>query len=137
MLVGDFDPLDRRLALALRRALGSSRATLDVANSEAFVSARRTHDLAVRRFLVSPEAVAGLWWGTGGAFNTTGFSSPALDDALAGGDATEILPTLQREAPVVLLCRRERGLVVDARIRNPTLSPWGILETLPDWRVAP
>ena len=39
--------------------------------------------------------------------------------------------------PVVLLCTPERIMVVDTRVKNPRIGPYGLLETLPDWEVQP
>ncbi len=50
---------------------------------------------------------------------------------------TAAMDELRRDPPLVLVCRRERIVAVDSRIKNATLGTWGILETLPDWEVSP
>jgi hypothetical protein len=42
---------------------------------------------------------------------------------------------LQDDPPVAFICTPERLAVVDSRIKNPQVGPYGYLETLPDWEV--
>ena len=50
---------------------------------------------------------------------------------------TEALRSALREdPPAAFVCAHNHLAVVDARIKNPILGPYDLLETLPDWEVA-
>ncbi len=126
-----------RAALAVRRALGARGGDvirLDPANGLAGLS---RYELVVSGILVWPAIVEPLYWKTGAPWNYTGYSNAAYDAAIDAGDAERAEAELKRDPPVLLLCRKERSAVVDARLGNATLGSWGMLETLPDWEVAP
>jgi hypothetical protein len=94
-------------------------------------------DLTVRNVLVWPPVMLALLWASGSPFNTSGYSNPAVDEAFALGDAESAAREILRTAPFVVLCRGERIAAFDARIRNPSLGWWGVLDTLPEWEVEP
>jgi MarR-like DNA-binding transcriptional regulator SgrR of sgrS sRNA len=132
---GDF----ARLALAVRRALGRRGGRLVLEDVARFEERRRRldYDLAVAPMLVSPPSVFALYLQTRGPWNWSGYSNPAFDRLVEAGDMAGARAELDRDPALVRICRRDRFMAVDSRIRNPTLSQWGVLETLPDWEVAP
>ena len=66
-----------------------------------------------------------------------GYSNPRVDAALEAGDLQAATKALEKDPPVDFICREERIAVVDARIKNAQLGPFGLLETLPEWEVSP
>ncbi len=87
--------------------------------------------------IVWPPALMSLYWTSGGPWNWTSYSNSTVDGAIRDGRYDDALAEMERDPPVVFLCSRERIAAVDARIRNPTLGRWGLLETLADWEVGP
>lgn len=134
-----FDTVTPFVGLALRRALGARGGPLSRPDPGSLSAAGMLadFDLTVRNALVWPPVVLALSWGTGSPFNASGYSNPAVDEAFARGDAEAAAAEIRRTAPFVVLCRGERIAAFDARIRNPTLGWWGVLDTLPDWEVEP
>ena len=62
--------------------------------------------------------------------------NPKVDEALKAGDWARALQELKGDPPVAFICTPERLAVVDSRVKNPQVGPYGYLETLPDWEVA-
>ncbi len=133
------DPGLPRAALALRRALGPRGG--DLALEQVTLSRRRAatgdFDVVVATVVAWPPVVLGWFARTGAGANFAGYSNPRVDEAFDRGDLTAVMDELRRDPPLVLVCRRQRIAAVDARIKNPTLGSWGLLETLPDWEVLP
>jgi hypothetical protein len=127
------------VGLALRRALGSRGGSVVRADPGklAAVGTKVEADLTVQNVLVWPPVMLALGWATGAPFNAAGYSNPAVDEAFARGDPEAAAAEIARTAPFVALCRGERIAAFDARIRNPTLGTWGVLDTLPEWEVEP
>jgi hypothetical protein len=123
------------VGLALRRALGPRGGPIQRADPTA--ARGPAADITLRSMLVWPPVVLALSWATGSPGNTTGFSSAAVDAAFARGDVEAAAAEIDQTAPFVALCRAERIAAFDARIRNPTLGWWGVLDTLPEWEVEP
>jgi hypothetical protein len=134
-----FDTATPLVGLALRRALGERGGPLTRPDPGSLSAAGTLvdFDLAVRNVLVWPPVVLALGWATGSPLNATGFSNPEVDAAFARGDAEAAAAEIARSAPFVALCRGERIGAFDARIKNPTLGFWGVLDTLPEWEVEP
>ncbi len=126
-------------ALAVRRALGARGGEVRAVEFAELsqLERGRQHDAYFEHILAWPTSVLALAWSTGGLFNWAGFSSPAVDAAFARGDLDAAAAAIEREAPAVVLCRRERIGAFDSRIRNATLGWWGVLDTLPEWEVGP
>lgn len=127
------------VGLSLRRALGTRGGPLTRPDPGSLwaAAALADFDLTVRNVLVWPPVVLALSWTTGSPLNATAYSNPAVDTAFARGDAEAAAAEIRRTAPFVALCRGERIAAFDARVRNPTLGWWGVLDTLPDWEVEP
>jgi hypothetical protein len=139
VLANDFDPGLARVGLAARRALGSRGGTLTTLGAKlaAERQARHDFDTAVDTLIAWPPPLLSLYWTSGGPWNWAEYSNSRVDDAIREGRYDSALAEMERDPPVVFLCRRERIAAVDARVKNPTLGRWGLLETLPDWEVGP
>jgi ABC-type oligopeptide transport system substrate-binding subunit len=127
-----------RMALAVSRALGPAggdvRAT--PVNDALAQLKSQDFDLMLVRPLVWPPSSAVIVWATGSPYNQFGYSNPRVDAALKVGDWARALQELQDDPPVVFICTPERLAVVDSRVKNPRVGPYGYLETLPDWEIA-
>jgi len=93
-------------------------------------------DLMVLRPLVWPPSAAALVWGSNSPHNFSGYRNLNVDAALKAGDWARAMQELREDPPVVFICTPERLAVVDSRVKNPQVGPYGYLETLPDWEVA-
>jgi len=127
-----------RMALAVGRALGGSggdaRAiavddALKLLNSQDF-------DLMIVRPLVWPPSAAAIVWASSSPYRQFNYSNARVDAALKAGNWARALQELQDDPPVVFICTPERLAVVDSRVKNPRVGPYGYLETLPDWEIA-
>ena len=128
-----------RFALAVRRRMADRGGNADIEPSTEVVKRlqQRQFDLATTRILVWPSSMAALAWRTGSPGNLIGYSNPAVDAALDAGDWAAAQAALHDDPPAAFVCTHDRYAVVDARIKNPTLGPYDLLETLPDWEVEP
>jgi hypothetical protein len=126
-----------RFALAVRRRLGDRGGDADIEPPTEVVKRlqERHFDLGTTRILVWPPSMAALSWRTGVRGNLIGYSNPAVDAAIDVGDWAAAQAALRDDPPAAFVCTRDRYAVVDARIKNPTLGPYDLLETLPDWEV--
>jgi hypothetical protein len=126
-----------RLALAARRSLGERGGEIIQLTPQDVVARLRSHafDLVTARPLHWPSSMIALVWRTGSPGNATGYSNPALDRALDASDWVAAEAALRDDPPAAFICTRDVLAVVDARIRNPRLGPYELLETLPDWEV--
>ena len=126
-----------KVSLALRRSLGAMGGELKRVSLEEEAVAFKTgdFDLAVVNMLIWPPRIATLMLHSGSPSGIFGYSNPAVDRALESGDWPATLSALAKDPPVVFVCTRDRVAVVDSRIKNPRLGPWGLFETLPEWDV--
>jgi hypothetical protein len=76
-----------------------------------------------------------LLWHSKTAFSARRYSNPRVDAALDAGDWARAQEELAEDPPVAFICLPERLAIVDARVRNARIGPYGFLETLPDWEV--
>ncbi len=137
ILVARYGSSTDRAALALRRALGTRGgeiARVDVTKAVESLSAG-AFDIAVVPFVMWPQSVVALNWQSNAPYNWLRYSNPRVDAAFARGSFAAAKAELEADPPFIELCRRERIGVVDARIKNPRMGWWGILDTLPDWEV--
>ena len=130
-------PSLERFALAVRRRLGERGGEiLAVQPAEAVArAAQGKFDLIPIRALVWPPSMAALLWRTGSRENLVGYSNAAVDKALDVEDWRAAEAALRDDPPAAFVCTRDRLAVIDARIKDPTLGPYDLLETLPDWEV--
>jgi hypothetical protein len=133
------DALSQRLALGLRRALGTragAALAADAKDALSMMLADRTH-LAIYKLLLWPRSVQIDHFHTGGNSNLGGYSNPVVDAALDRDDWAAAEKEMESDPPAVLLCSPERIAVVDARFKNARVGPYGFLETLPEWEASP
>jgi ABC-type transport system substrate-binding protein len=130
-------PAEARFALAVRRRLGQRGNEIETLPAEELASRLRAgkFDLTPLRVLVWPPSMAALTMKTRGPSNFWGYSNAKVDAALDAGDWAAAKAALDEDPPAAFVCTRERIAVVDARIKNPTLGPYDLLETLPEWEV--
>jgi hypothetical protein len=128
-----------RLALAARRALGGRGGEVEQVSPQEVLARLRVqdYDLVTIRPIKWPPSSIALVWRTGAADNFSGYSNPALDRAIAAADWAAAEAALRDDPPAAFICTRNQLAIVDARIQNPRLGPYDMLETLPDWEVAP
>ena len=136
ILAVDADPELVRLGLALRRSLGE-RGALKQASTLEFVTDLKSnnYDIATVNPLIWPVGMAAVQLHSGGPFNQSRYSNRAVDAALEAGNWLKTLDELDKDPPLIFLCKRDRTVVLDSRIKNPVLGPWGLLERLPEWEV--
>ena len=137
MLAQDADAELSRLGLAVRRTLADRGGELQQLSSVNALNKMISgdYDLATLSLLIWPVGVASLSLHSGGRLNLWGYSDAAVDAALEQGNWLKTLDALDRDPLLVFVCKRERIAIVDSRIKNPKLGPWGLLQTLPDWEV--
>jgi hypothetical protein len=126
-----------RLALAARRALADRGGEVShVAPQEVLSRIKaRDFDMVAGRPLRWPPSAIALAWRTGSPDNIVGYSNPAVDRAIDAGDWSAAESALRDDPPAAFVCTRDHLAVVDARIRNASLGPYELLQTLPDWEV--
>jgi hypothetical protein len=125
-------------ALALTRAVGPHGGEIRfISVGEALNLVRsQDFDLMLLRPLVWPPSSAALVWASDSPLNYLGYKNSKVDAALKAGDWARALQALRDDPPVAFICTPERLAVVDSRIKNPQVGPYGYLETLPDWEIA-
>jgi hypothetical protein len=75
-------------------------------------------------------------WASDSPLNYLGYKNSKVDAALKAGDWARALQALRDDPPVAFICTPERLAVVDSRVKNAQVGPYGYLETLPDWEIA-
>jgi hypothetical protein len=127
-----------RLGSAARRSLGPRAGALtNLTPLEVLARLRAGQfDLVTVRPPVWPPSAISLAWHSGARDNLSGYSNPAVDRALDARDWAAARAAMRADPPAAFICTRDRLAVVDARIKNPTLGPGDLLETLPDWEVS-
>ncbi len=133
------DHTGQRLALALRRWLGTRALPLAILDVPRFGAALQSgdFDLVLTHFLVQPRGMSSLFFHTGSPLNYGKYSNPATDTAFDADDWPAAEAALAADPPTVYLCTPERLAIVDSRFKNARLGPYGLFETLPDWEAAP
>jgi hypothetical protein len=127
-----------RLALAVRRTIGDRGGEIIHASPQEALSRVRTgdFDLVAARPISWPSSALALVWRTGAPNNFVGYSNRNVDDAIDAGDWVRAEAALREDPPAAFICTHNHVAVVDARIKNPVLGPYDVLETLPEWEVA-
>jgi hypothetical protein len=124
-----------RMGLAVRRSLGVLGGKLQVKGPADVVKAivSRNFDLYISPILVWPPAVIGVTFQSSSASNVVGYSDANFDRALDAGDWNQALKALADNPPVLFVCRTERLIAVDSRVKNPRIGASAPLEFLPEW----
>jgi len=126
---------NRRTALALRRVLGTRGGEIvAVAKDEGLVPPTGL-DIIVKPALVWPAAMLATTLASGARYNPFGYANAAYDAAVHRGDEAAAAEALREDPPLIVICRRERIMAVEARLWNASPSAWGILDSLPGWEV--
>jgi hypothetical protein len=126
-----------RLALAARRALGDRGGDVTQVRPEEALARMRAGDFDMvtgRPFRWPPSSMA-LVWRSDAPDNLFGYSNPDLDRAIDARDWSAAEAALRDDPPAAFICTRGQLAIVDARIKNPRLGPYDVLESLPDWEV--
>jgi len=132
------DPGLWRVGLALRRALGPRGGELRLTEpgDERSWHAHRGWDLLVTPVIHPAAPGASLLFHSRAEDNLPGLADPAADDALERGDALALAQAMAENPPVAIVCGRDRVLAVTARVREPSVGWWRLLDGLPGWEVA-
>lgn len=132
-------PNTSRVALALRRALEPRSGSIElVTSAEAASRFRRGEfDLFINLVQVWPSSVAGVNWRTGSSTNHGQYSNAQVDAALQAEDFHQAERLLEEDPPMLKICRQQFSLAIDARVKNLKLGPYALLQSLPEWEVAP
>jgi len=135
----DSDAEIARAGIALRRALGARGGPIFFEPPSSIIrrAAEGLFEIIVGQVAVWPPRRAAWAWHTQSSWNRFGYSNPALDEALYAGDYARAERELRDDPPALLLCRPERTMAIDARVKNPRLGVYDMLESLPDWEVNP
>jgi len=130
------DPHFERTALAVARALGRSGGEIRfVSLGDAFrLLKSQDFDLMMLRPLVWPPSAA-AFWASDSPLNELRYRNPRVDESIKAGDWARAMHELRDDPPVAFICTPERLALVDSRIKNAQVGPYGYLETLPDWEV--
>ena len=130
---------DLKLALAIRRALGTRGGEVRNVEPAAYFAALKAgdFDLALGRPLTWPPMAAATNWRSGAATNVLDYASPLVDAAIDRADWPGVERALAADPPAAFFCTQQRLAVVDARVVEAGLGPLSFFETLPEWRVAP
>ena len=131
-------PAEERTALAVRRALGARGGPVQLVEATELLRRMqgRDFDVAIARPLSWPPSSWVLLWRTGSPDNLFRYSNPIVDGALDKGDWAAARAALEDDPPAVFLCSLSRIAVIDARIKDPQLGPYDILESLPQWETS-
>jgi hypothetical protein len=133
-----YDAVSDRMALAVQRTLGRRGGEIVRDPVDAALRRLQANDfdlMVVRSLIWPPSAVAA--WHTRSATNVFGYSNTEVDGAIEAGDWSRALQALADDPPIDFICRPEQFAVVDSRVKNPEVGPYGLLETLPEWEVEP
>jgi hypothetical protein len=124
-----------RLGLAVRRSLGALGGKLQIKGPGDVIKAivSRNFDLYISPILVWPPAAVGVVFHSGTVNNVVGYSDAAVDRALDAGDWNQALKALAENPPALFVCRQERLIAIDSRVKNPRIGASSSLEFLPEW----
>jgi hypothetical protein len=76
-------------------------------------------------------------WVTGSPENSGGYSNSRFDEAIRAGDLVRAKAELEADPPGLTICDLDRTVAVDARLIDPQFGDYDMLDTIPDWEVAP
>jgi len=127
-----------RMALAAQRALGPRGGEIeDVSFAD---MARRIEtgefDLSIWLPIVWPQSDMVMLWHTNSSLSGRWYSNPWVDVTVDSGDWARAMHELMDDPPLDYICLPDRLAIVDARIKNAWIGPYGFFETLPDWEIA-
>ena len=127
-----------RMALAVQRVLGPRAGESDDISYADYLQRLDTgnFDLIIETPLAWPSSDIALMWHSTSPFGRQRrYSNPKVDAALDAGDWARAMQELREDPPAAFICLPERLAIMDARVKNARIGPYGFLETLPDWEV--
>jgi hypothetical protein len=126
-----------RMALAVQRALGSRAGEIEAIPYREYVHriAQDDFDLLIELPIAWPPSDMAMLWHSDSPLFRRHYSNPRVDAAIDGGDWARAMQTLMEDPPVDYICFPERVAIMDSRIKNASIGPFGYFETLPDWEV--
>jgi len=132
-------PLER-MALAVQRSLGARGGEIQAITFAEYLQRipRDDFDLLIDMPLAWPHSDMALYWRTKSTLGQRpSYSNPRVDAALDAADWDRALRELMEDPPEDYICLPDRFAVVDSRIKDPRIGPYGFFETLPEWEIAP
>jgi len=126
-----------RMALAVQRVLGSRAGEIADISYPDYIRRLETDDfdLMIEMPIAWPQSEMALLWHTKSPFGPRSYSNPKVDAALDAGDWSGAMRELAEDPPTTFICLPERLAIMDARLKNARIGPYGFFETLPDWEV--
>jgi hypothetical protein len=127
-----------RIALAVQRALGPRGGDIEDLSYADYIRLLATgdFDLLIETPIVWPPSEMAMLWHTHSSLSARWYSNPRVDAAIDAGDWARAMRQLMDDPPVDYICVPDRIAIVDARIKNARIGPFGYFETLPDWEIA-
>jgi hypothetical protein len=131
-------PLER-MALAVQRILGQRAGEIQAIPYGDYTRRISTgdFDLLIEMPIVWPESEMALNWRTNSPLGKRKYSNPLVDAEIDVGNWGGAVAELMKDPPVDYVCLPQRFAVVDSRIKNARIGPYGFFETLPDWEIGP
>ena len=126
-----------RMALAVQRVLGPRSGDIEDISSAEWGRRLATgdFDLLIELPIVWPPSDMAMLWHTNSSLISGSYSNPKVDAAIDSGDWVGAIRELMDDPPVAYICVPERLAIVDARMKNARIGPFGLFETLPDWEI--
>jgi hypothetical protein len=126
-----------RMALAVQRVLGTRAGDIEDISYADHVRRLEADDfdLMIEMPIAWPQSDMALLWHTKSPFGPRFYSNPKVDAALDAGDWAGAMRELGEDPPTTFICLPERLAIMDARVKNARIGPYGFFETLPDWEV--
>jgi len=127
-----------RMALAVQRALGPRGGEIEDLSFADLARRIETgdFDLSIWMPIVWPQSDMAMLWHTNSSLSGRWYSNPKVDAADDSGDWARAMHELMDDPPVDYVCLPERVAIVDARVKNARIGPYGFFETLPEWEIA-
>jgi hypothetical protein len=126
-----------RMALAVQRVLGARAGEIEDISYPDYVRRLETgdFDLMIEMPIAWPQSDMALLWHSRSPLGPPRYSNPKVDAALDAGDWAGAMHELAEDPPTAFICLPDRLAIVDARVKNARIGPYGFFETLPDWEV--
>jgi ABC-type transport system substrate-binding protein len=126
-----------RMALAVQRVLGPRAGEIEDISYPDYVRRLETgdFDLMIEMPLAWPPSDMALLWHSKSPIGPPRYANPRVDAAIDAGDWPGAMRELAEDPPTAFVCLPQRLAIMDARVKNPRVGPYGFFETLPDWEV--
>jgi hypothetical protein len=126
-----------RMALAVQRVLGPRAGEIEEISYPDYVRRLETDDfdLMIELPIAWPQSDMAMLWRTKSPLGPRYYSNPRVDAAVDVGDWGGAMRELAEDPPTAFICLPERLAIMDTRVKNARIGPYGFFETLPDWEV--